>query len=117
MSDSYTSGGSAPEQGARRDFLYVSAAAFTTVGIAAAIWPFIDSLNPSADVLALSTTELDLEPIELGQRVTFKWRGQPLFVVRRTPELIARAEADDNAGLLSIRSRTARVFSVPNGSS
>ncbi len=109
MSDSYTSGGSAPEKGTRRDFLYVSAAAFTTVGIAAAIWPFIDSLNPSADVLALSTTELDLEPIELGQRVTFKWRGQPLFVVRRTPELIARAAADDDADLIDPEPDSARV--------
>ena len=80
----------------RRDFLYLLAGATGAVGAAAATWPLIDSLNPTADVLALATIELDLSPIELGQRVTVKWRGKPVrpWVVRNA-EHWARAGVDN----------------------
>ena len=77
----------------RRDFLYLAAGAFAAVGGAAALWPFIDSMNPSADVLALSTTDVDLATVEDGQRVTVKWRGKPVFIDRRTPQEIEAARA------------------------
>lgn len=101
--------GGAPENEDRRDFLYLSTTAFTAVGLAAAMWPLIDSLNPAADVLGLSTAEFDLAPIEPGQRITYKWRKQPLFVIRRTPGLIARAKADDDADLIDPEPDGARV--------
>src|SRR5581483_9958116 len=44
----------------RRDFLYVASGAMAAVGAAAAAWPFIDQMNPSAAVLALASTEVDL---------------------------------------------------------
>ncbi len=66
----------------RRDFLYVATGTMAAVGTAAAMWPFIDSMNPSADVQALSTTEVDLAPIQLGQRITVVWRGQPVYLAR-----------------------------------
>lgn len=84
----------------RRDFLYLVAGATGTVGAAAAAWPLIDNLNPTADVLALASIELDLSSIELGQRVTVKWRGKPVFVHRRTEQEIAKARADDTADLV-----------------
>ncbi len=77
----------------RRDFLYVSAAAFGGVGVVAAAWPFVDQMNPSADVLALSSTEIDISAIEVGQSVTFVWRGKPVFVRHRTAAEIAEARA------------------------
>lgn len=80
----------------RRDFLYLTAGAMGAVGTAVAIWPLIDSMNPAADALAVSSTELDLAPIEVGQRVTVVWRGQPVFIDHRTVEQIARAKADDD---------------------
>ena len=83
----------------RRDFLFLAAGAFAAVGGAAAIWPFIDSMNPSADVLALSTTEVDLSGIEVGQRVTVKWRGTPVFIDRRTATQIDEARNVDIASL------------------
>lgn len=95
--------------GARRDFLYVSAATMAAVGGAAALWPFIDTLNPSQDVTALSSVELDLTPIELGQRVTVKWRGKPVFIERRTQAQIDRARADDRADLPDPEFDAARV--------
>src|SRR6202045_489760 len=69
----------------RRDFLILTATAIGAVGVAATIWPFIDSLNPARDTLALSTTEVDLAPVQVGQRLTVAWRGKPVFIDHRTP--------------------------------
>ncbi len=80
----------------RRDFLYISTAVVGATGVALATWPFIDNMNPAADVLAVSKIELDLAPIQSGQRITVKWRGSPVFVVHRTARQIAEARLDDN---------------------
>jgi len=77
----------------RRDFLVLATAAFGAVGAAAAIWPFIDSMNPAADTLALATTEVDLSAVEVGQSITVKWRGKPVFIRRRTEAEIEEAQA------------------------
>lgn len=81
----------------RRDFLVLSAAAFTAVGAVAGIWPLLDSMNPSAAGRAEATTEVDLSPIKPGQIVTVRWQGKPVFIAHRTPEQIAAAEQDDSA--------------------
>ena len=77
----------------KRDFLYIATGTVAVVGLAATVWPLIDSMNPSSDVLSVSTIELSLSPIEPGQRVTISWRGQPVFIDRRTPKRIAAARA------------------------
>ena len=77
----------------RRDFLYVATAGMSAVGVAAMAWPFIDSMNPSKDVLALSSIEVDLSGIEVGQSITVKWRGKPVFIRHRTEKEIAEARA------------------------
>ena len=76
----------------RRDFLYLAAGAVGAVGAAAFAWPLVDQMNPAADVLALSSVEVDIGAIEPGQAITVKWRGQPIFIRRRTEEEIAEAE-------------------------
>jgi ubiquinol-cytochrome c reductase iron-sulfur subunit len=76
----------------RRDFLYVAAGGLGAVGTAAAIWPFIAQMNPSADVLALSSTEVDLEGIEVGSEITAVWQGKPVFVRHRTEGEIQKAD-------------------------
>ncbi len=91
--------GSGGDEETRRDFLYLATGAVTAIGTAAMIWPLIDNMNPSADVLALSTTEVDLSPIEQGQSITVVWQGKPVFIRRRTPDEIAKARADDTADL------------------
>jgi ubiquinol-cytochrome c reductase iron-sulfur subunit len=83
----------------RRDFLYVASGAMGAVGVAAVAWPFIDQMNPSSAALALSSVEIDISSIVVGQGVTVKWRGQPLFVRRRTPKEIAEARAVDVSSL------------------
>ena len=83
----------------RRDFLYMATGAMGAVGAAAAVWPFIDTLNPAADTLALASTEVNVSAIEVGQSVTVVWRGKPTFIRRRTPEEIEAARAADGSGL------------------
>ena len=83
----------------RRDFIVVAAGAFGAVGAAAAMWPFVHQMNPSADVLALSSAEVDLSQIAAGQSVTLLWRGKPVFVRHRTAAEIEQAKKDDAAAL------------------
>lgn len=106
-----TGSGQVPgEPGNRRDFLYLATAAAAAVGTGIAVWPLIDSLNPAADVLAISKIEIDLSNIEVGARVTVKWRGKPVFIVHRTPEQIAQARADDlNPDLIEPATDASRV--------
>jgi ubiquinol-cytochrome c reductase iron-sulfur subunit len=87
------------DAGTRRDFLYVASGAVAAVGVAAAAWPFIDQMNPSAAALALASTEIDISSIQAGQQIVFKWRGHPLFVRRRTPAEIAASKAVDVSSL------------------
>jgi len=75
----------------KRDFLILATTAVGALGAAIFAWPLIDSMNPAADVLALSSTEVDLSSIEEGQSITIKWRGRPVFVRRRTQVEITEA--------------------------
>ena len=94
----------------RRDFLLYGTGAVAVVGTALALWPFIDSMNPAADILALSSAELDLAPIAVGQRVTVTWRGKPVFVSHRTKEEIQIAvAADDDPKLIDPATDASRV--------
>jgi ubiquinol-cytochrome c reductase iron-sulfur subunit len=77
----------------RRDFLYYATAGAGVVAAGAAVWPLIDSMNPSADVLSAGKVDVDLSGMEIGQRVTVKWQGKPVFIWRRSPESIAAARA------------------------
>jgi ubiquinol-cytochrome c reductase iron-sulfur subunit len=77
----------------RRDFLYLAAGALGAYGAGAAIWPLIHQMNPAGDVLAVSTIEVDLAPIQVGQRITVKWRGKPVFIDHRPEKDIEAARA------------------------
>src|ERR1700760_286259 len=79
----------------RRDFLFVATGAMAAVGAIATAWPFINNLNPAADTLALSTVEVNVKAIAVGQAITVKWRGKPVFIRHRTPEEIASAQKAD----------------------
>lgn len=77
----------------RRDFLVLTTAAFAAVGVGAVVWPFISSMNPARDVLALASTDVDLASIAVGQAITVVWRGKPVFVRHRTVDEIQVARA------------------------
>ncbi len=97
------------EKPTRREFLYLTTGAVAAIGSAAALWSFADSMNPSADVLAVSTTEVDLAPIQAGQSITVIWRGKPVFIRHRTAEEISLAENQDIAELPDPQTDKARV--------
>lgn len=82
-----------PPREERRDFIFYAAAGTGAVGTGAAIWPLINSMNPSADVVGASTVRVDLSGVKVGQRITIKWQGRPVFVWHRSPQAITAARA------------------------
>jgi ubiquinol-cytochrome c reductase iron-sulfur subunit len=79
----------------RRDFINIAAVSFAGVGTAAVVLPLINQMNPSADVLALASIEVDISKIASGQAIKTSWRKQPVFVRNLTPKEIAEANAVD----------------------
>ncbi len=93
----------------RRDFLYIATGAVGAVGAAALAIPLIDQMNPSASVLALASIEVDLSPVEEGQSITVKWRGNPVIIRHRTAKEIEEAKAVPIADLPDPDARNANV--------
>lgn len=81
--------------GNRRDFLYYATAGTGAVAVGAAVWPLVNQMNPSADVLALASIQVDVSGIEPGTQLTVKWLGKPVFIRRRTDEEIEAARSVD----------------------
>jgi ubiquinol-cytochrome c reductase iron-sulfur subunit len=77
----------------RRDFLMLTTGSLGAVGAACTLWPFVQSMNPAADVMALSSTEVDISSLGPGQSMTVMWRGKPVFIRHRTPEEIEKVRA------------------------
>jgi len=79
----------------RRNFLYVAAGGLGAVAAGATVVPFIGSMLPAADTLAAAKTEFNVSTVAAGQLVTIQWQGKPVFVVHRTPELLAQVDGHD----------------------
>ena len=77
----------------RRDFINIAAVSAAGVGGLVTLLPLISQMAPSKDVLAESTTELDIAAIEPGQAVKAVFRKQPVFVRNLTNAEIQAAEA------------------------
>lgn len=92
--DDLTSGGER-----RRDFLYVATAAFAGAGVVPVAWSLVNQMNPSADVLALASIDLDLSAVQPGQSIKASWRGKPVFARQLTAAEIAEAKKVDVATL------------------
>jgi ubiquinol-cytochrome c reductase iron-sulfur subunit len=105
--------GHAAEGETRRDFLKLTTGAFAAVGVGVVTWPFIASMNPARDVLALSSTEVDLEPVAVGQAITVVWRGKPVFVKHRTAQEIQQARATPMSELKDPQADQQRVVRDP----
>jgi len=83
----------------RRDFIAIAAVSAGGVGALAALVPLISQMAPSADVLAESSTEVDISAIAPGQAIKAMFRKQPVFIRNLTPAEIAAAEAVPVASL------------------
>lgn len=77
----------------RRDFINIAAVSFAGVGGLAVLYPLVNQMNPSADVLALASAEVDISQIQPGQAIKTIWRKQPVFIRNLTPAEIAQANA------------------------
>ena len=93
----------------RRDFIHIASGSFAAVGAAAVVWPFIDQMNPSADVLALASIEVDISSLSEGQQITVSWRGKPVFIRYRTAAEIEESKAVDVASLIHPEADEERV--------
>ena len=96
-------------EGTRRDFLYYATAGAGAVVTAAAVWPMVDQMNPSADVQALSTIRVDISGVEPGTQLTVNFLGKPVFIRRRTEAEIADAAAVDVSELPDNNARNANA--------
>jgi len=88
-----TAGATTHEGVRRRDFINIAAVSFAGVGAVATVYPLVNQMNPSADVLALASIEVDVAQIQPGQAVKTIWRKQPIFIRNLTPQEIQAANA------------------------
>ena len=93
----------------RRDFIKLATMTLGGVGAASLAIPFITSMNPGKDTLALASTEIDLSPLKEGQSLTVIWRGKPVFIKHRTPQEITEAKNTDLNDLIDIEDDADRV--------
>ena len=77
----------------RRDFLYYATAGVGIVATGATVWPLVNQMNPSDDVKALASIEVDISGVTEGSQLTVKWRGKPVFIRHRTAAEITAARA------------------------
>ena len=87
------SSGATDEGVRRRDFINIAAVSAAGVGGIVTLLPLISQMAPSADVLAESSTELDVSAIEPGMAIKAVFRKQPLFARRLTPQEVAEAQS------------------------
>ncbi len=102
------------DPGPRREFLYVATAATGGIAAAAAGWGLVNQMNPSADVQALSSIEVDVGDLEPGSQLTVQWLGKPVFIRRRTAEEIAAAKDVDIATLPDAVARNENLRGEPD---
>lgn len=86
-------GADGPHEATRRDFLYYATAGAGAVAAGAAGWALVDQMNPSADVQALASIQVDVSSVETGTQLTVKWLGKPVFIRRRTEKEIEEGRA------------------------
>ncbi|ALM52129.1 ubiquinol-cytochrome c reductase iron-sulfur subunit [Halomonas huangheensis] len=77
----------------RRRFLVGATSVLGAVGAVGVAIPFVASWQPSARARAAGApVQADISKLEAGQRMTVEWRGRPVWLVNRTPEMIERTE-------------------------
>ncbi len=81
----------------RRRMLTLATSAVGAVGVGFAVTPFVLSMTPSARAKAAGApVEVDISKLEEGVLLTVEWRGKPVWVVKRTPEMMKSITASDD---------------------
>lgn len=107
--DTATLEGTPAEGVRRRDFINIAAVSAAGVGGIAIVYPLISQMSASADVLAESSTEVDLSAIAPGQTIKAVFRKQPVFIRNLTPAEIEEANKVDVAALRDPQSLAERT--------
>jgi ubiquinol-cytochrome c reductase iron-sulfur subunit len=78
--------------------LVVATAAVGGVGAVAALVPFVSSMLPSERAKAAGApVEVDIASLAPGQMMTVEWRGKPVWIINRSPEMLATLPKLDDA--------------------
>lgn len=93
----------------RRDWIHIAALGTAGVGGASLLIPLVSQMSASADVLAASTTDVDVSAIQPGQAIKAIFRKQPLFVRRLTADEIKQANDVDVGSLRDPQTLTERT--------
>jgi ubiquinol-cytochrome c reductase iron-sulfur subunit len=101
-----------PHDGPRRDFLKMTLAATSFVGICMAVWPFLDTMDPSHIVMTSTDVAINLGGIAPGSGATVVWNGQPILIRHRTQAEITR---DQNTDTLLLRDPATDASRVKSG--
>ncbi|MBX2837028.1 MAG: ubiquinol-cytochrome c reductase iron-sulfur subunit [Gammaproteobacteria bacterium] len=87
-----------PADPGRRRLLVGSASVVGGLGAAALVVPMLGSMSPSARAKAAGApVEADISKLTPGQQLTVEWRGKPVWIVKRTEDVLMRLEADTEA--------------------
>lgn len=82
--------------GSKRTWLIASSCAGVVGGVAAAV-PFVSTFQPSERAKAAGApVEVDISALKPGEMTTVEWRGKPVWIVRRTPEMLASLKKTDS---------------------
>ncbi len=92
----------------KRRLLLVATGVAGAAAAAGVAVPFLGSWFPSARALAAGApVEVDISKMEVGQQITIEWRGKPVWILRRTPEMVAKLQGHD-AVLVDPESKASR---------
>ncbi|WP_298159598.1 ubiquinol-cytochrome c reductase iron-sulfur subunit [Brevundimonas sp.] len=97
MAESVVTNEHSEGEATRRDFIHIAAGAAAVGAGVMVAWPLVNSMNPAADTLALSTVEFDTSKVAEGMQIVITWQGKPVFVRNRTAAELQRVIADNDA--------------------
>jgi ubiquinol-cytochrome c reductase iron-sulfur subunit len=93
----------------RRDFLTIATTAVGACGLGISTIPFIKAMSPTKDIIAAGLMEVDISGLKAGEFRVLMWRKQPIFILKRTQEMIDRTNSMDAASLRDPAIPTERV--------
>jgi ubiquinol-cytochrome c reductase iron-sulfur subunit len=90
------------ENNSRRGFMGKAFGAVAAVGAIGSLFAMKKSWDPLPSVRSAGFTTLDMSAYEEGVMITEKWRGKPIFVLKKTAEMLKAEESDEAAKVRNI---------------
>jgi len=86
----------------RRDFMGMALGGFTALGGIGALYAMKRTWDPLPSVKAAGFTTIDLAPAQENVLVTEKWRGKPIFILKQSKDMMAKANEADKKRLIKV---------------